>query len=168
VAKNLYSLTLGFSFDRDLDRVKFPDSLRDIIFGLSFDRQIINVKWPTELRTLYFGVYFNQLLSPAFPSKFRDITFGNKFNKNIDIKWPRSLNVITFGAEFCHDITNVIFYELHIVYDYSTNITINSCKFPRSLYKIIHIIYNASTSRDEHVINYIRPTGQFTKQARSS
>jgi hypothetical protein len=100
------------------------------------------------------------------------LTFGYYFNQNIDaVRFPNSLHTLTFGVIFNQKINNAIFHE---IYDHSHKITFESCKWPKSLHKIIHIDFNNKIKSlhkiyyMENVINiviYERQIGKFTKCA---
>jgi hypothetical protein len=79
------------------------------------------------------------------------------FNRNIDaVRFPNSLHTLTFGYRFNQNIKNVIFHE---IYYHSQKITFKSCKWPKSLHKIIHVKYKVN------IVIYERVLGKFTKCA---
>jgi hypothetical protein len=195
-SQSLYSIELLTSFNRSLDSVNWPDSLFIIKLGYRFNQSISHVKFPNNLNTFIIGYntcsdHYNQSINlTKFPSTLSVLSLGGIFNQplgeeNLEENLEESLggslgksfrrnfnnlcNIvdITFGKSFNQDIMNVVFNQLYIVRDCSLKITIESCKFPKSLYKIIWYPYETDSHAENYheIIKYQRKLGQYTKAA---
>jgi hypothetical protein len=156
---NLESMTSWHDFTPDIYRIKWPASLHTMTLGV-----IINlaIQLPDTLRELIFTDDFNQDISDLkLPKSLCTLALGDEFNYDISkVFFPRSLKIIKFSANFDQDISHVVFHEIEYIYDYSCKITINSCKFPETLYKIIYGI-----DYEYQCTVYTRNTGKHTKCA---
>jgi hypothetical protein len=158
-------LKFNNNFNRNIS-INFPQTLYSLDLGEYYNYPVDDIKWPQNLRILKFGFHFNcDISASSFPDSIIEITFGYYFNQNISlVHWPKRLSIIHFGYLFRQDIQGTIFHELSIVYDRSSTITINSCKFPSTLYQIIHYPHRKSTEEDRIVVYECKP-GRFTKGA---
>jgi hypothetical protein len=161
ILPNLCTLTFGYQFDQPIDNMKCP-RLQNLTFGYCYNI-ILNVKTLNSLHTLILGNKFNTFIS-ELPESLLVLTFGYNFNHPIDhIKWPTYLHTITFNTLYAHSISNVVFHNIGIVHDHSCKIIIDSCKFPKSLHKIIHYVYTKNEIKP--VIIYEKYIGLYTKSA---
>jgi hypothetical protein len=144
-------------FNRDISDMQC-DNLTHLTFGLRFNQKLPSVM--PKLTHLHLGVRYNQPLNDIYMPVLHDLHFGFAFNQDISqVNWPESLYQLTFGNGFNNiHMINARFKNLSIIEDYSCSITINSCKFPPSLWKIIYI-------HTYKFIYYIRNIGQYTKSA---
>jgi hypothetical protein len=150
--------------------LNWPETLTALHLNIYNDNlDICDMKWPILLNTLEIGGEYNRDIY-AIP-EINVLILSQLFNCNIDkVHFPHTLHEITFGHKFNQDISQVIFYELYIIHDYSCIITINSCKFPKSLHKIIYYHTDWFSDNNGNIlynpkIHYERKIGQFTKMA---
>jgi hypothetical protein len=153
------------------------ESLESLDLGFHFNHNIDKIKWPKSLRTLNFSEYFNQPMLHVDFSSIEKIAFGYAFNQSLDdVCWPEILYLLSIGAKFRQDISHVKFKQIYEIKDYSCSITINSCPFPKSLHLISHYfnlskhpdtIFEIATYVDNYqfVTIYRRNVGQYTKMA---
>jgi hypothetical protein len=164
VPMTLLKIHFGYEYEHVLPLL--PDSLLILINSDEFNHAI--VKWPESLMSLTFGTEFNRKVT-VLPNKLQTLKFGWNFNQNISaVKFPQCLYTITFGGEFKQSLKKVTFLELAIVHDYSSKITINSCKFPLSLREIIHYKYNDDIDDYSPIVQYTRNSGQLTKTPKTT
>ncbi|CBJ31675.1 conserved unknown protein [Ectocarpus siliculosus] len=78
-------LTFGRRFNRPLEAVSFPASLREITFGWGFNRAIEAVSWPAELRRLTFG------WMPNLEELTLLLKASERYDILVDIEWPAGL-----------------------------------------------------------------------------
>lgn len=85
---SLTKLTLGYFFYSRLEGL--GDSLVELTFGELYNRDIEDVVWPSSLRVLRFGRRFTKDIPESFPSNLRELRFGSEFSGNIDdaTVWP--------------------------------------------------------------------------------
>jgi hypothetical protein len=141
------------------NNILWPTSLTVLIFGYSFDSNISHIELPSSILTLQFGCNYNQILPLQLPINLQTLTFGDQFNQQInEIESVSLLEVIEFGFYFNQSLTNIIFHAIYTIIDHSCKITLNSCAFPKTLHKIIHV-----KSKWHKTIIYERKIGQFTK-----
>jgi hypothetical protein len=183
---SLFIIKLGYQFNQSISHAKFPNNLNTFIIGDNtcsdhYDQSINLTKFPSTLSVLSLGGKFNQPLGRGSLEENLIENLGwsleESFEESLEGRLEESFrgsfnnlcNIvdITFGKSFNQDIMNVVFNQLYIVRDCSLKITIESCKFPKSLYKIIWYPYEtASHAEDYHeIIKYQRKLGQYTKAA---
>lgn len=151
---NLIELEFNNSFNKYLDKIKFPESLVKIKFGNNFNKPVlnlpnnliylefgnkfnqknINIKLPANLEFLFFGKEFNKSLDNfELPANLKKLTFGKYFNKPINkLKINKNLEFIKFGLYFTknfdilsnYNITSLIFRNFYNIYD---------AKYPKTL-----------------------------------
>jgi hypothetical protein len=162
-------IDFGYTETTSYDVSSIPNSLNMLIIH-SEGYNYSDVIFPKSLRVLILGHVFNQTIN-SLPQSLHVLSFGNEFNQDLStVVMPPSLNVITFGFNYTCPLHAVKFHEISIVNDYACWITIDSCKFPKSLQKIVY--YELDDDRDDVELSYYanvvynRPIGQFTKTPR--
>jgi hypothetical protein len=149
----------------DMMDIVIHNSVNTLILGGFYDNTISDIIFPDNIKTLIFGTCFNQVIN-SLPQSLNVLSFGMSFNQDLcKVIMPPSLNVITFGKRYACSLQDVKFNELFIVNDHACRITINSCKFPKSLHKIVHyeIYYENHNTKYKEIVQYHRNVGQFTK-----
>jgi hypothetical protein len=198
--ETLIILKLSRMFNQPIIDVKFPCNLHTFIIGNNqsgdhFNQPINNIDINNidinnidinNIDINNIDIYID-IKVIKFPNTLSVLSFGEIFNQYIDTSVNlRNIIDITFGVLFNQDIQALIFNALYIIHDCSLKITINSCKFPTSLYKIIwypmgtycHIYDNPLYSNNYkdiydnyhkchtyEIIKYQRKLGQYTKAA---
>jgi hypothetical protein len=186
----IHKIIFSVRFNKDLSNVTWPASLHTLVFGMRFNQDITLIKWPPLLHTLIFGYEYNQDISNLIILSLCVLHFGDMYNHNLsdvkwnefislyslklshdfnsditDIIWPQSMHIITFGYSFKQNIINANFQNIGIIKDYSSRITLDSCKFPRTLQFIIHYEYIDYIDIYKKIVIYERPSGMYTKSA---
>eukprot|EP00435_Cladocopium_sp_Y103_P008328 s555_g2.t1 len=100
-------LSLGNNFNKSLDGVTLPKSLRTLTFGVSFNQSLDAVDLPNSLQNLSFGRNFSKCLDGvAFPGSLRLLTFGDGFSQSLDdVNLPQNLQSLTLGNQFTRNQT---------------------------------------------------------------
>jgi hypothetical protein len=186
-SQSLYSIELSGSFNRSINAAIWPDSLFIIKLGYMFNQSISRTKFPNNLNTFIIGdnamldCYNQSINLVKFPNALTVLSLGEKFNQPLGENSERSERLggsecfnnlcniidITFGESFNQNIMHVVFNKLYIVRDCSLKITVDSCKFPISLYKIIWYPRgtNSFSYNYNEIVKYQRKLGRYTKAA---
>lgn len=78
-------LDLGYSFDKKLEGLIFPPSLKVFKFSACFNQQVENVLLPDSLEVISFGCFFNQPVEDwKMPKELLELEFGSDFNQPIE------------------------------------------------------------------------------------
>lgn len=143
---NIYKIQFSNNFNKSLDNIQFPESLKYIIFGNKFNKpfnnlpnkliylklgkkfnqKIENIKLPDSIQYLIFGTNFNKSIDGFnLPISIIHLKFGNFFDKPINkLKIPPNLKHIEFGEKFNqkidilknYQITNLVFKSMRDIY----------------------------------------------------
>ncbi|CBJ31361.1 conserved unknown protein [Ectocarpus siliculosus] len=91
--EKLTLLGLGPGFNRSVEHLSLPASVRFLVFGASFNMPMDNFAWPPLLRVLVLGPSFSQPIHPgAFPESLQVLLFQGDFTHPVEgFVWPRSL-----------------------------------------------------------------------------
>jgi hypothetical protein len=162
-------LIFGYEFNADISNVIWPQ-LTHLEFDGWFNQSINSIS--ESLVTLRLGRSFNQPINIKLPH-LENLIFGHDFNQKIDDIYMPKVIYLTFGRLYAQDISNVKFDTIYIITDYSCEISIDSCKFPHTLHKIIHLYPKDDVYMPQHEkygnftedIAYHRILGQHTKAA---
>jgi hypothetical protein len=165
--ESLNTLIISSAFDQEIDQVKWPASFHTLDIRYAFDQEIKDIEWPMSLHTLCLCDEFDQELinlESLKSEQYRSLNkvihvlkLGAEFNQNLNFVWYQ-LEHLKIGCHYDLDISGAKFLTLEIIIDHSQKITISSCDFPTSLYKIIK-----GTDYESYETVYTRNTGRFTK-----
>lgn len=108
--------------------------IEKIIFNVHFNLQIDKIKFPSTLKYIEFGNYFNSTIS-NLPDSVEYIKLGNHHKEPIE-QYPANLKQIVYGKKFKHSISNLpdSVEKITITSKYDKEIT----KLPKSL-KVLNI-----------------------------
>lgn len=134
----------------DIEIVKFTPFLRELTFGASFNKPINNLSLPDSLKCLNFGRDFNQSINGLLlPNSLKYIRFDKwgSFNQPFCLH-SQFLEEITFGYKFDNSIDNLILcssLKKITVGMYFDQERIKDMKFPKNLELIEQVHYGRST-----------------------
>lgn len=132
---NLKVLSFGWMFDYPL--VSLPSTLRELTIGSSFNHQVEDVGWPSGLVKLRFGRKFNRPVElVSWPAGLRTLVFGENFDQPVeDMTWPPALRYLVFGAAFNHPVERVVWGEKleRLEFGRCFNQPVYHLRWPRSL-----------------------------------
>jgi hypothetical protein len=148
---NLAHLHLGYAYNYALNDL--PQSLTHLVTSMKYNIELLNL--PLNLIYLEIGNSYNKPLNLLYLNSLKTLILLNIVNLQ-NIIFSDNLQIIAFEYKFIGNIANVKWpSNLTYIVDSSNTITIKSCTFPKSLYRIIH----------NKGIHYIRDTGKNTKGA---
>ena len=102
------SVLLAFTstFDKPIDKLRFPDTTVLLDFGDRFNQPLQNVVWPLNLKSLLLSNRYNQSLDNVlWPSNLQRIEFPNGFTRLLkNVQWPESLtSLIIYRHQIDHE-----------------------------------------------------------------
>jgi len=128
-SENLVSLQFGANFNRPIDKVKLPDTVKHISFGIknnwsSFSQSLKNFYFPKSLVE-----YINQgcgvkesIGDIIFPDSTERIRLGYKYNVPINnFKFPLGIKEFEFGCGYSQSLSDIVFPKNLILKFYQTD-----------------------------------------------
>ena len=94
--------SLEYKFNHSIDKVKFPDNLKELYLGSKFKHSIDEVKFPHNLKILHLSSGFN-LNIDYLPESLEELKLGPYFSKPI-INLPdniKKLVIFSTGCKIC-------------------------------------------------------------------
>jgi hypothetical protein len=146
---NLTHLLLGSIYQHSLNNL--PRSLTHLVTSVEYKIELINL--PPNLKYLQVGDSYTAPLNLTYLHNLETLVLLNEVDLTT-IKFSDNISYIAFEGGFFGNLTKVKWpTNLSYIVDSANEITIKSCKFPKSLYQIKH----------SEGISYIRHTGKHTK-----
>lgn len=114
----LEELRVGKAFNCDIETVRLPKRLKQLVFALDsqFDRPVVGVKWPAELEELRFGNCFDQRVETGgwfdFDWSGGGGVVGGGGGGGVDhdsaLMLPAGLKELSFGWSFSHSLQGLV------------------------------------------------------------
>eukprot|EP00435_Cladocopium_sp_Y103_P072946 s282_g41.t2 len=102
-------LTSITTFNRNLDNVILPTTLRNLTFGRKFNQSLADVNLPESLCALNFGKLFNQSLEKvALPCNLQQLAFvaDSCFDQSLEnVILPKNLQTFSLGTAYSQNFT---------------------------------------------------------------
>ncbi|KAM9981735.1 hypothetical protein ACTFIY_004031 [Dictyostelium cf. discoideum] len=106
-SNNIFSIKFGNDFNQELhsplETTILPKNLNSLTMGSSYDKEFNENSLPKQLKVLILGNRFNRKLNKEMiPSTLESIKFGAKFNQTLpnDLFLHTNLKSLIFGSEY--------------------------------------------------------------------